>query len=367
MKGLGLRIGLVTAVLLLIAVATIGAVSALQITQNGITIELSPEDTYTDTVNGAQCTIAEYSLGSEIEIKLISVPQNFVLDTAEFYLVNCYTNELIPIGTVSTVGASVKASNIDVGDYYVRVIVKSTGGQSQTFDSSTLQPNQNNLVIRVKTVRPEITITMDNPNNKVALGDYAYFEVKILGGSQWNVAFDLDGPWDDSRGYSGALQYLNNGQWTPIASSNTIVPLRASTTYDVRIATSLLSGVSTGPYKFKVSVYDNNGNLVAKKSYEFEVVRPTVTVDLPDEVILTKPIEIKGTTNIAERDSKFDFSVAKHVFNDEQLKDVVITVQLGGGQYQVRICSIADLEFNGNQYVLRTLPNARYLKIETTT
>ena len=300
MSRVGLRIGLATAVLLLIAVATMGAVSAADVTISNTIYNLEIKVLSVPTIeNGATAYNLTFDYGSVIKIKVVAV--NDTTKDAHLYIYSNSTKDVVFSKTIAhpvQAGTVIEVTGLDPGMYYI--VFENNGRKLNTSDPSTIdKPNTGGkpLYIKVKTAKPIIKLSVKNSITPIAIGDIVVFKVKISGVSgTYKVKYALSGP------YSGTLANALKNSTDKWDVNDT---LTSGKEYEIKLYTDHLATVAQGPYSFTVKVLSGN-DVIAKKSVDFKLVRPTVTAEVPSVVYVTKSIKIKGTTNVAETGSSYD-------------------------------------------------------------
>jgi hypothetical protein len=186
MSRIGLKIGLVTAVLLLIAVATMGAVSAADVTISNTTYNLEIKVLSVPTIESVTTHTAynlTFDYGSVIKIKVVAV--NDTTKDAHLYIYSNSTKDVVFSKTIAhpvQAGTVIEVTGLDPGMYYI--VFENNGRKLNTSDPSTIdKPNTGGkpLYIKVKTAKPIIKLSVKNSITPIAIGDIVVFKVKISG------------------------------------------------------------------------------------------------------------------------------------------------------------------------------------------
>ncbi len=331
-----------------------------------ITTTTSTTPTPTPTAN-----IVKFDYGAVIKVNILNVPDT-TKDTI-IRVVSATTGETVKSATVHGTGVA-EISGLDPGTYYL--VITNDGVKMDTSDPTTwtsvsygtdfveLKNTANNMdikvegasnvewignmpvYIQVKTARPVVEISLKNPRTPVVVGDMLVFKVKVSGVSgSYDVNYSLSGPYDESS-LAGAI------------SPGITARLIAGKEYEVKIDTTKLKNVSAGKYSFEVDVLSGN-SIIAKKSIDLELVRPTVTAEVPSKVVLYSSIKVKGTTNVAETNSEYDAGtpnkVLVYVFTPN---GTLIRYNSTSGNYELSPYKRSDINVETNADLNKTTTTA---------
>ncbi len=278
----------------------------------------------TTVINGKTYYRIRYDQGTLIQINVVSVPH---LDkTTQISIVSLTTGATVKQVTFTGTG-SLKVSTLAPGLYDVIV---SNQGAPIVFDLAEVTQAATGYpyCIAVGAAKQvTISITLKNPR-PVALGDTAKFAFKVSGiTGQLYVSVKVKGPFEggstgvyavNSTGYPWKNVLIKTGQvyYAYVETGNT----------------TMLKNAKPGTYEIEVDVPSLN----TSQSLDFTVKSVTVSAVVPSTAALTQTIKIKGTTDIAQTGSEYDYGTPNYVYvkvyapNGSLVYDVACTVKSDG-------------------------------------
>ena len=373
MGRVGLKIGLVAAVLLLIAVATIGTVSAgvyVSFTNNTTVadkiVQLYFKDVTnkTDTTNTLNVT---YRDTFSIQVYYINTSLFSNARYVDIYFYRITDGVMIAEYTDLVQGKEIQLNTYDLGMkptlYWFKVVLKDGDKNAICYFTSR---NESDLTIGTKSIRvgdnpdsyydidylnisvdpsqyskPLIEVEVKNPNNKVAIGDDIRIKVKVWGAdtAHWEIK-----KYNSSTPAPG----LTYGVISDTSNDNYVEDTIVIPTYELFNNSTI--GADPGEHTIKIWSADSEVEVV------ISIEKPTVTANVDsDKVVPQAEIKISGTTNVAETDSDYDNDTTKSnyvlffVFNTTDIaKEQVkwnqtarnFTVEYGGQEYV--ICNLTS-------------------------
>jgi len=253
--------------------------------------------------------VIEYNYGSTFTLDVTNYESSVSGVTVQ--LKNLYTGAVTTVGTIlkDQLYKSFTVSGLAPGKYAILVV----GGKGlKTWNLSAdpaLVANAPPQVILVYNKFPTISITLNNPRTPIALGDAAYFTVKITGVTpkpgQATVPaqFELEGPFGnpiffaaDYGGNKGTVHYIK------IDTENLQVWVDGNT-----VAGPINGAGKSGDWKLTVTCESS------KKSVTFKVEDVSVSANVPSSIVKGQSLTIQGTTNLAETGSVYDLGATNEI------------------------------------------------------
>ncbi|ADB58878.1 PGF-CTERM sorting domain-containing protein [Archaeoglobus profundus] len=310
MSRVGLKIGLVTAVLLLIVVAS---ASAQQCTIEGTSVDKVITSNVTAAVTMKlydidklfNCTnyyVAQYDYGDTIKILLSGLDAD---NTTTFKIVDNATGDAKYITSFQAASKEliIDTSQLYPGDFYI--VVMYTYELINTSNSSTMKEFNVPLYLRLYTAKPEIHIAIENERVPIVKGDNIVAKVKVYGtGLPEDVYVKISGPisyevlyWNGS-GFNTSRENIK-GKFVSSREETLVIPTEPLFTK--------YNGTE-GTYTLTVEV------LGETESVDFEIRGITITFDMPTTTTLGTEIKLKGYVNIAETNSTEDNGTPNMVY-----------------------------------------------------
>ena len=300
MSKVGLKVGLATTLLLLIAVVTMGSAMAVEV--DGVILNLK-ETGVDKVIHDENQTIsvkiynidewwvnetenvyaAKYTMGDKIKILIYN------LDADETTTIEVIDKDTGDIKMSESFKAASKEVYIDTaklypGFFYIKVSTTKNDKPVELNSSDPSKCYEGRVYIWIYATKPEIHISLENSRLPIVKGDNIVAKIKVYNTPLGvNVNYTVDGP----------IKKPYEGNFTLDEREKTIIVSTAE------FFTSKYKGTE-GTYKLTVEV------LGEKESIEFDITGFKITIDVPTTVYLGNKVKFKGTVNIAESGSKED-------------------------------------------------------------
>jgi len=353
MSRVGLKIGLVTALLLMIAVATMGAVSAADVTRPiyGDNTNLWLANV---TFKDVTATISGYinvTYGDVFKIKVEEVNSSLNISYLDILVYRKVDNSLVGKleGLEEGEEVSVDTAALDLKPTLYYFVIKAYDTDDKFVDQNNTA-NWLNLSVDPSTyTKPLIEVEVKNPDGKVAIGDDIRIKVKVWGANFFNWSIEKYGLENSTLNLGTAVCWATT--W-----GNDIVCVEGLTTGSNYAEGTLVistyglfnnTTASVGDHTIKIKCRDTSVSAVVT----IEEPKVTANADV-SEVVPGGDIKITGTTNVADTDGDYDNTTTDSnyvfffIFNNTDVSKG--EVKWENGNFTVQGYPVCDI--NGNGY-----------------
>lgn len=331
----GLKIALVCLALLLIAVSEAEAIDSSSITSGNIVMRILDIRDETDSM-------IKINYGDTLRIRVVYPADS---DSVQYLdiLDRDYNNNLIERFILNSTGFQIV--NIPASTYApaTNFTIRIYAGKT----SEELRTDLLNVTIITRTSWPSISLTLKNPSDEIAEGDYVVIHGTV---SISEYSWTLEGSYDYDKFSELASDAIVSGIKHSVNSwEREAVVTTDDHRIDIKLPThSILDrcGGTGGHYTFRVWNAAYPGRV---EEVDFRISELNVEIQVDKEIRLGERLRISGSTNIAETGSEFDdTSIGSNTVTIKVLKEETIanyTVRVGyDGNFEKELESSLDWE-----------------------